>query len=389
MKQKPVILGIIAEYDPFHNGHAYHLNRARKVVHPDTVYVALSPCMKQRGELSLLSPYARAACALHAGADAVFSLPVLWTVRDAENYALGAVSMLCGLGITHIAFGAETDQLDLLQQIADFLSDPPSGFQEELKYHLSCGNGYPAALCRSVSSYMSDAAEILSFPNNILGICYLRALKKLHKDIIPVIIPRRGNYHGSVVDPVAPSASAIRQALIRGAYSSAFQAMPEFSAGIVRRAFLSQSVPDSAVWDCLLIRKLRSSDLSLLPDLSEGLEDGLKKAAASASSAQDLIARLTTRRYTAARITRLCAMAILNATEERFRSLSLPDVSLLLALRKEKVPTDRWNDLPVRIVSASVWRTLAAPEDSLCWQLWADCCHRPETMPYTERIYTE
>ena len=94
------ILGIVAEYDPFHNGHLYHLDEAKKRVSPAWTYVALSPCLKQRGTLPLLSPADRARCALEAGADAVFALPVLWTVRDAEHYALGAVSLLGSLGVT-------------------------------------------------------------------------------------------------------------------------------------------------------------------------------------------------------------------------------------------------------------------------------------------------
>ena len=92
------ILGIVAEYDPFHRGHLFHLREAQKQVLPDLTFVALSPCFKQRGELSLLSPADRARCALEAGADAVFSLPVCWTLRDAEHYALGSVALLANLG---------------------------------------------------------------------------------------------------------------------------------------------------------------------------------------------------------------------------------------------------------------------------------------------------
>ena len=102
------VLGIVAEYDPFHNGHLYHLAEAKRLVQPDYTYVVLSPCLKQRGSFALLSPTDRARLALEAGADAVFALPVLWTVRDAEHYALGAVSLLAGLGATHLAFGVET-----------------------------------------------------------------------------------------------------------------------------------------------------------------------------------------------------------------------------------------------------------------------------------------
>ena len=108
------ILGIIAEYDPFHSGHLHHMTEAVRRTSPDLVFVALSPCFKQRGELPLLSPSDRARLALEGGADAVFSLPVLWTVRDAEHYALGAVFLLSQLGVTHLAFGAETADESLL-----------------------------------------------------------------------------------------------------------------------------------------------------------------------------------------------------------------------------------------------------------------------------------
>ena len=131
------ILGIVAEYDPFHNGHARHLAESRKAVNPDAVYVVLSPCLKQRGTLSLLSPFDRAACAVHEGADAVFSLPVLWTVRSAENYALGSVSLLAGLGITHLSFGAETSDLSLLERTACLLEDPPERMTDTLHTLLS------------------------------------------------------------------------------------------------------------------------------------------------------------------------------------------------------------------------------------------------------------
>ena len=121
------ILGIVAEYDPFHNGHLYHIAESKKQAVPDLTYIVLSPCFKQRGSLALLSPSDRARCALEAGADAVFCLPVCWTLRDAEHYALGAVSLLSGLGATHIAFGAETPDPELLVRAADsWKTRPPA-----------------------------------------------------------------------------------------------------------------------------------------------------------------------------------------------------------------------------------------------------------------------
>lgn len=386
MSREAVILGIIAEYDPFHNGHLHHLSVARRAVCPDTVYTMLSPCLKQRGSLSLLSPYDRAACALRAGADAVFALPVLWTVRDAEHYALGAVSLLCGMGITHLAFGAETDDLNLLRQAADFLENPHSAFPSALKSVLGEGIGYPAALSRALGSFLPEAGKLISQPNNILAVCYLRALKKLGSHAVPVVVGRSSGFHDPVIRDNTASASAIRSALQRGNYSAAYRAMPAFSAAVVRKAFLSGRTPDPVISDCLLLERLRSSDIFSLPDLSEGLGDALKKAAARIGSADEITALLSSRRYTAARISRLCAMAMLGVTDDRIRHLPLPSSCQLLALRPAKVPTDRWKDLPVRILSSS---ECPDPEDLRAWQLWAACCRLPDTLPFTERIYTE
>ena len=388
MSDRKTILGIIAEYDPFHNGHALHLQEARKAVSPDTVYIALSPCVKQRGELSMLSPLDRAACAVHEGADAVFMLPVLWTVRDAEHYALGAVSMLAGLGITHLAFGAETPDPGLLDRTACLLEDSPPQLTESLALHLSEGKGYPAALSAAADECMPGSGAVLALPNNILAVCYLRALHRLHSSVVPVIIPRRGSYHSPDLHTGMPSASALRGSLYRGVYLPALTSVPAFSADRIRAAFLNSRIPDPEKLDALMISKLRTADLSNLPDLSEGLENALKKAAAVCFSREQLLQQLSTRRYPGARISRLLMAAMLDIRRTRLDSLSLPDRTLLLALRKKTAGSECWKDLPVRIhVTPAEWKKAADPEDLAAWKLWACCCGLPDTIPFSERIY--
>ena len=383
------ILGIVAEYDPFHNGHLYHLNEARKVVRPDAVYAVLSPVLKQRGEPAMLPPHIRAACALHEGVDAVFSLPVLWTVRDAEHYALGAVSMLAGLGVTHLAFGAETAELALLRNIADLLEDPPESMTRALHTRLSEGLGYPAALCCAASDIIPAAESVLLSPNNILAVCYLRALRRLGSGIVPVIIPRSGGYHDLHISAVSPSASSLRAALSRGVYTPVYSAVPAYSASMIRRCFLNRQIPDLRIWNTLVADCLRTADLSALPDLSEGLEHALRKAAVSFRG-ESIADRLASRRYPAARISRLCAMALLGVTQCRLDSLSLPDCTLLLAIRKNAVPTEQWKDLPVRIYgSAAEWKSAADREDLRSWSLRSVGCSLPDTLPFTEKVYTE
>lgn len=382
------ILGIVAEYDPFHLGHAYHMNEARKLVQPDAVYVALSPCFTQRGSLSLLSPHDRALCALSSGADAVFALPVLWTVRDAERYALGAVSLLAGLGATHLAFGAETPDLALLKKAADLLEDPPAAFTGALKQLLSLGKGYPAALAEAGKNLFSEAEGLLSSPNNTLAICYLRAIHRLRLPLIPVVIPRRGAYRASSVQASAPSASAIREALCRGDYS-ALKAVPTQSAACLRAAFLAGNVPDPEIYSALLLSALRAmpqEGFRSLPDAAEGLGDALSRLRNSALSFREIVESLTSRRYASSRISRLCALALLGESDAHLRSLALPRETMLLGLRRDLKLTASWKDLPVRVIPSAVdWAKSAAPPELLSWKIRSLCCRRAATGPFSEK----
>ena len=384
------ILGIVAEYDPFHRGHLYHIWEAKRRLSPDLVFVVLSSCFKQRGELPLLSPSDRALCALEAGADAVFSLPAAWTVRDAEHYALGAVSLLARLGATHLAFGAETPDETLLNRAAGLLESPPPAFEAALKAGLASGIGYPAALSAALSSALPDAEGLLDRPNNTLAVCYLRAVRRLDLSLVPVIIPRKGNYHAAAVDPEFPSASALRECLLRGSYTPAYQAMPEYTARILRSRFLESRIPDEHVLDSLLLSRLRSmsdSEYASLPDLSEGMENALRNAARVSSTRRELIAVLSGRRYPAARISRLCACALLGLTKQELETLSLPDYALLLGLRKNPQMTSLWKSLSIPVISSfPEWKSVAGPADLAAWRIWAQCCHLPDTLPFTEKL---
>lgn len=384
------ILGIVAEYDPFHNGHVRHLAQAREVVRPEETYIALSPCLKQRGSLSMLSPLDRARCALEAGADAVFALPVLWTVRDAEHYALGAVSMLAGLGATHLAFGAETDDLPLLRKVAETLEEPAENLRRTLRSRLDGGIGYPAAVSCALEEVLPEARGLLEKPNNILAVCYLRAVRRLKAPVEPVVIRREGDYRAETVQAASPSASALRSALRRGDYASALAAVPPGTARTLRQRFLEGAVPDERIADALLTARLRSmtgAEYTALPDLSEGMENLLRSASAAARSRQELLDALSGKRYPAARISRLCAYALLDASREELDSLPLPDKALLLGLRKETVKTARWKDLPLEVIpSFTEWKKTAHPADAAAWRLWAQCCGKPDTLPCSEKI---
>ncbi len=393
MNPVKTILGIVAEYDPFHNGHAYHLSTAVSVVKPDHTYVVLSGFFKQRGQLSLISPYSRAACALQAGADAVFMLPTMWTLRNAENYALGAVSALSSLGCTHIAFGAENTDLSLLRKTADILESPTPEYSDILRSTLAHGNGYPYAVHSALGSVLPEAVNLFSYPNNILAVCYLRAIQRLKVNITPVPIMRKGSYHAEAVYSDFPSASAVRSALLLGNWSSTFSAVPGYSADCIRRTFLDRHYPQMSVINSVMIHSLRSvskEKARLLPDVSEGLEDRLVSAALLYNRYDKILEACVSKRIPASRVSRIISWAAIGGEYEDPLWNVLPDSLQLLALRKGTDMTKEWKSSSLRIYSSlhDSGNSVSAEYDRKAASLWAICSGLPNDYFYRSKVIT-
>ena len=215
------IVGLITEYNPFHNGHQYHIEKAKEVTGADTAIAIMTGEYVQRGTPAIMPKYIRAEMALKCGAGAVFELPVCYSTGSAELFAMGAVSFLDSLGIVDsICFGSECNDLDGLQKIADILYEEPEEYKSFLQNGLKNGHTFPAARQEALAAYMgsTDYTFLLNDPNNILGVEYLKALKKLNSTIRPYTIKRmESNYHDKKLNSSYSSASAIRSLL---AYSS-------------------------------------------------------------------------------------------------------------------------------------------------------------------------
>ena len=173
------LVGVVAEYNPFTRGHGHHLAEARARSGADGVVVVMSSTFVQRGAPAILTPHARAEMALRCGADVVVALPALWSVREAEWFAMGAVSLLHQLGCDGISFGTEQNQLPLMAAVADLLEQPTGAFQEIVQQGLNRGWRHPQAVAHGAEQLLPGAERLLSTPNNTLGICYLRALRRL------------------------------------------------------------------------------------------------------------------------------------------------------------------------------------------------------------------
>lgn len=211
-------VGIIAEYNPFHNGHAYQIAEAKRMTGADYCIVVMSGDFVQRGTPAIMGKFLRAQAALHNGADLVLELPVYYATGSAEYFASGAVALLDRLGVTDaLCFGSECGDIQVLTALADVLLDESPQFQKILKQQMRDGATYPQARNYALSvtaPQLSGALSVMQTPNNILGLEYLKALKRRGSSIRPCTLPRTGaGYHNASLEAAYSSALAIRESI--------------------------------------------------------------------------------------------------------------------------------------------------------------------------------
>ena len=320
------VVGIIAEYNPLHNGHIYHLERAKALSEADFCVVVLSGNFVQRGEAACTDKFSRATWALRAGADLVLELPSVYSLASAERFATGAVRTLNATGVvTDLAFGCEAPDLQTLYQISDIIATEPPALQEAIKKHLSLGKSYPRARFDALSEYgvPKNMLAAIAQPNNILAVEYLGAIRQFAPGIEPLPIERVGTgYHSEEIEGEFASATAIRKAIIEGRHEI-LSTMPSFVGGplLYDDQFI---IPQEALSDVMLyaIRRMSTNDLAALPDVAEGFENVLYRCVRESRSLNELYEKIKTKRYTLARCKRIVASALLGITAEQVRKLS-------------------------------------------------------------------
>ena len=253
------IVGLITEYNPFHNGHLHHIREARRVTGADTVIAVMSGDYVQRGVPAFMPKRLRAEMALKCGVSAVFELPVCYASGSAESFAMGAVSLLDRLNVIDaLCFGSESNDLEAMSLIARILCEEPPEYTHLLRKYLKDGCSFPAARYKALSEYpeTSSCADLLNEPNNILGIEYLKALKKLDSPIKPYTIRRLGShYHDtSLTSDGFSSASAIRSLL---AYSGSSLKTEQYAGTVENTSFsnLLGDLEDQVPASCLEMLK--------------------------------------------------------------------------------------------------------------------------------------
>ena len=322
------VLGIIAEYNPFHNGHLHHLIESKKATNSDYAIAVMSGNFTQRGDVSIIDKWSKAQMAIENGVDLVIELPTLYAISSAENFASGAIKILDSLGIVnHVSFGSECDDISILDDIANVLFNEPSEYKTLLARELDKGESFPKAREKALMMYLNDVrrfAKVLSGPNNILGIEYLKALKRQKSKIEPITIKRKGiGYNDNDIPSNSrfASATAIRNLCKSHIDLELLQKfLPEPSYNIlVDRVQNGNIVKDLSDFDKLIIfalRKMSTSEIANLPDVSEGLEFALKSAANECNTIEELFSIISTKRYTRTRLQRILLYAVLGITKK-------------------------------------------------------------------------
>lgn len=314
------VIGVVAEYNPFHNGHYYHLQATKEITGAEYCVAVISGNFTQRGDTSIVNKWAKAYMAICGGADLVIELPTVYSISSAENFASGAVKILDNLKVVDaISFGAEANDLATLNNIANVLYEEPKAYTNILSHELKKGISYPAARENALMMYLNDIkryANTLSSPNNILAIEYLKALKIQKSKLEPIMIRRKKVYYNDnkIVDDFA-SATAIRKLLQDGEYANLRKVIPRSSYTIIgqesRKGGMVLSLSKYEKEIIYTLRKMTVEEIADLPDVSEGLQFAIKNAANEANNLKDLISNIKSKRYTQTRIQRILLYALL------------------------------------------------------------------------------
>lgn len=306
------IAGLVAEYNPFHNGHLAHIEATKAALGPDTgIICCMSGDFVQRGEAAQWSKTARAECAVRFGADVVFELPVQWSLSSAEGFARGAVGLLDSLGVVdYLSFGSESPTAAPLERAAEALLDP--AVDAAIRAELPSGDSYAVIRQRVLERFMGEGARVIETPNNILAVEYIKAIYERGSRMEPLATERRGAQHDKPASGRIRSASELRSMTAAGKPIAPY--MPREAHAVLEREREQGRGPvlmgalETAVLSRL--RMLGKADFAAIPDAAEGLENRLA-AAMEEPTLDGVLAAAKSKRYALARLRRMYMCAAL------------------------------------------------------------------------------
>ncbi len=342
--------GIVAEYNPFHNGHKYHLERSKQKNNADYTIIAMSGNFMQRGAPAILNKYTRAEMALESGADLVLEIPSFYAICSAEYFANGAVTMLDKLGIVDtLCFGSECGNEHILGLIANILLEEPDEYKVRLKIKLRQGLSYPLARSQALLEYCPDLStcmDVFSKSNNILGIEYIKAIRRRNSIITPTTTKRVGaDYHDNRLGTFQCSALAIREAIFSNPDSTLLEEHMPSTAYTLMKNFWEGTPPINCDdFSLALHYKLLTEpnyDFSKYVDVTKDLSDRIGKNLYKFTSFRSFCELLKSKEVTYTRISRCLMHILLNMDKEslaRYASLDYVPYARVLGFRKSATP---------------------------------------------------
>ena len=316
-------IGIIAEYNPFHNGHLYQIQKAKELTGADTVIAVMSGNFTQRGDTSLINKFEKAKIALQNEVDMVIELPTIYSISSAENFALGGIKILNEIGnIDYLVFGIEEENLEKLQAIADVLVNEDDEFKRNIKEELDKGNSYPKAREIVLKKVLSseNVENIMQKPNNILAIEYLKALKTTNSKIKPFAIKRKNTMHNDEnINENYASGTYIRKLFIENNFNEIKKVVPKYTyerlLELKNQGTYVSSINDFSDIVIYKIRTMTKEEISKIADVNEGLENSIKLASTTCKTIDEIIEKVSTKRYTKTRISRILTYILLDITK--------------------------------------------------------------------------
>lgn len=301
------IVGMICEYNPFHNGHLYHLNKTKELFPDSTIVLVLSGNFTQRGDASIIDKWSKTDIALHYGVDLVIELPFVFATQSADTFARGSIQILNYLDVDYIVFGSESNDMSKLIEMAKIQLDDKR-YNNIVKEYLAEGINYPTALSKALQDL---TGKKISKPNDILGISYIREIMRLKSKIKPVTIKRNDNYNCKELEEFMSSATSIRYALQNSA--SIEGQVPDYTT-----TFLNDNL--HFIDDYFPILKYNilnnMNNLDQFQTVDEGIENRIKKYIVSSRNLEELILKIKTKRYTYNKLNRMFTHIMCNFTKE-------------------------------------------------------------------------
>lgn len=343
------IVGLIAEYNPFHNGHQYHIEKTKEITGADFIIVVMSGNYVQRGTPAILPKHLRAETALQNGASLIIELPVCYATGTAEQFAYGAVSLLHQLGcVAEICFGSECGDITSLQELAKILVEEPDAYKELLQDLLRTGLSFPAARERAIQILYPDKNYdcILRSPNNILGIEYIKALYRLNSNMIPTTIERTSSdYHDKELRAEFSSASAIRQKMKEHCFVDIEDQVPDGSMDLFFQNFEKRFPVYADDFSLLLKYRLMnetSKTLMAYADISEELANRIYNQRNQLLYFEQFCDLLKTKEVTYSRIARALLHLVLGIKKDDYTEIeyahvlgfSLKDATVMSMIKK-------------------------------------------------------